>query len=94
MRCPGSRDHHNLFLLRRKDKAAFNHAAFEVQNFDEIMMGASQLLKKDAWLLMEHGYSQQKKLLHKLASLGYSEIEGCKDYASVDRIVLAKLNLS
>ena len=61
---------------------------------DEIMMGASQLLKKDAWLLMEHGYSQQKKLLHKLASLGYSEIEGCKDYASVDRIVLAKLNLS
>jgi len=61
---------------------------------DQIMMGASRLLKKDAWLLMEHGYSQQKKLLHKLALLGYSEVEGCKDYANVDRIVLAKLNLS
>ena len=59
---------------------------------DEIMMGASQFLKKDAWLLMEHGYSQQKKLLHKLALLGYSEVEGCKDYANVDRIVLAKLS--
>ena len=48
MRCPGSRDHHNLFLLRRKDKAAFNHAAFEVQNFDEIMMGGV-FMKSNGW---------------------------------------------
>ena len=41
MRCAGSRDHHNLFLLQRDDRPAFNHAAFEVRDFDEIMMGGT-----------------------------------------------------
>lgn len=40
MRCGGSLDHHNLFLIARP-KPGFNHAAFEVNNFDEIMNGGS-----------------------------------------------------
>jgi len=49
MRCAGSRDHHNLFLLQRDGAAAFNHAAFEVRNFDEIMMGGS-FMKQQGWV--------------------------------------------
>jgi len=48
MRCAGSRDHHNLFLLQRDGGAAFNHAAFEVRNFDEIMMGGA-CMKAHGW---------------------------------------------
>ncbi len=48
MRCAGSRDHHNLFLLSRADEAAFNHAAFEVRDFDEIMMGGA-FMKSHGW---------------------------------------------
>ncbi len=48
MRCAGSRDHHNLFLLRRDGSPAFNHAAFEVRNFDEIMMGGA-CMKAHGW---------------------------------------------
>jgi len=48
MRCAGSRDHHNLFLLQRDGHPAFNHAAFEVRNFDEIMMGGA-CMKAHGW---------------------------------------------
>ena len=48
MRCAGSRDHHNLFLLQRDDRAAFNHVAFEVRDFDEIMMGGA-FMKSQGW---------------------------------------------
>jgi catechol 2,3-dioxygenase-like lactoylglutathione lyase family enzyme len=39
MRCGGSADHHNLFLITVGEKAGFNHVAFELNNFDEIMVG-------------------------------------------------------
>jgi catechol 2,3-dioxygenase-like lactoylglutathione lyase family enzyme len=39
MRCEGSRDHHNLLLLHRADRVEYNHIAFEVPGFDEIMIG-------------------------------------------------------
>jgi catechol 2,3-dioxygenase-like lactoylglutathione lyase family enzyme len=39
MRCAGSPDHHNLFLISIGEKAGFNHVAFELNNFDEIMTG-------------------------------------------------------
>ena len=48
MRCAGSRDHHNLFLLQRDAGAGFNHAAFEVRDFDEIMMGGAYM-KSRGW---------------------------------------------
>lgn len=48
MRCNGSRDHHNLFLLQRDERAGFNHAAFEVKNFDEVMVGGKHM-QKSGW---------------------------------------------
>jgi catechol 2,3-dioxygenase-like lactoylglutathione lyase family enzyme len=46
MRCNGSNDHHNLFLLTPPNHAAFNHAAFEVRDFDEIIFGGKNMRAK------------------------------------------------
>jgi len=46
MRCEGSQDHHNLFIAYRMNKAQFNHIAFEVRDFDEIMLGGKHMQEK------------------------------------------------
>jgi hypothetical protein len=48
MRCAGCMDHHTLFLTRRHEKASFNHIAFEVRDFDEIMIGGTYM-KSRGW---------------------------------------------
>ncbi|MDE0779710.1 MAG: VOC family protein [Alphaproteobacteria bacterium] len=48
MRCAGSHDHHNLFLISRADRNAFDHASFEVENFDMVMMGG-KFMKEAGW---------------------------------------------
>jgi hypothetical protein len=47
MRCSGSLDHHNLFLLQKGERAGFHHAAFEVASFDEIIVGGKYMLSRD-----------------------------------------------
>jgi catechol 2,3-dioxygenase-like lactoylglutathione lyase family enzyme len=46
MRCNGSNDHHNLFFLLPPNRAAFNHVAFEVRDFDEIIFGGQSMRNK------------------------------------------------
>jgi hypothetical protein len=48
MRVPGLADHHSLFLLHRANKAGFDHAAFELHDFDEIMVGGKHM-KNQGW---------------------------------------------
>jgi catechol 2,3-dioxygenase-like lactoylglutathione lyase family enzyme len=48
MRVPGLADHHSLFLLHRANKAGFDHAAFELHDFDEIMVGGKHM-KNSGW---------------------------------------------
>ena len=48
MRCEGGRDHHNLFLAHRQDRAGVNHTAYEVRDFDEIMLGG-KFMKTQGW---------------------------------------------
>ena len=48
MRCAGSPDHHNLFLISVGEKAGFNHVAFELNNFDEIM-GGGKFMEEKGW---------------------------------------------
>lgn len=43
MRCAGSVDHHNLFLISVGEKAGFNHVAFELGDFDQIMIGGKYM---------------------------------------------------
>ncbi len=48
MRCAGSTDHHNLFFATRYDRPSFNHAAFEVRDIDEIILGG-KYMKSRGW---------------------------------------------
>lgn len=48
MRCGGSPDHHNLFLISVGEKAGFNHVAYELGNFDEIMVGG-KFMETHGW---------------------------------------------
>ncbi len=47
MRCAGALDHHSLFILQQGERAGFNHAAFEVANFDEVIVGGRYMLERD-----------------------------------------------
>jgi catechol 2,3-dioxygenase-like lactoylglutathione lyase family enzyme len=46
MRCNGSVDHHSLFFLLYPNRPAFEHVAFEVRDFDEIMFGGKNMRAK------------------------------------------------
>ncbi len=57
---------------------------------NSIIQNSRKFLKKDSWLLLEHGYNQQKYLIKELSRFGYSDILGLKDYADIDRMVAAR----
>ncbi len=48
LRASGSLDHHNLFIQHRFDKLAFNHVAFEIDSFDQVML-AGNYMKSRGW---------------------------------------------
>ena len=55
-----------------------------------IVRNSRKYLKKDSWLLLEHGYNQQESLIKELNRSDYSKILGLKDYAGIDRMVAAR----
>ena len=55
-----------------------------------IIQNSCNFLKKDSWLLLEHGYGQQDSVIEEMNRFGYSDISGLKDYAGIDRIVAAR----
>lgn len=48
LRASGSLDHHNLGLFNFRDRAAYGHIAFEVDSFDQVMLGG-QYMKRQGW---------------------------------------------
>lgn len=48
MRCSGSSDHHNIFLLHRGDMAGLNHTSYAVRDVDEMMMGGEHM-ERQGW---------------------------------------------
>ncbi|MBK17804.1 MAG: bleomycin resistance protein [Rhodospirillaceae bacterium] len=48
LRAPGSSEHHDVFLSKRGDRAGFQHVAYEVRDFDEVMFLGSHL-EEQGW---------------------------------------------
>lgn len=46
MQCSGDVEHHNFFLCHRPDKAGFNHCAFEVRDFDELIQTGNHMIAR------------------------------------------------
>ena len=55
-----------------------------------IIQNSCNFLKKDSWLLLEHGYKQQDSVIEELSRFGYCEVLGLKDYAGKERVVAAR----
>ena len=55
-----------------------------------IIQNSCNFLKKDSWLLLEHGYKQQDSVIGELSRFGYCEVLGLRDYAGIDRVVAAR----
>lgn len=49
MRCGGSHDHHNLFLENKGNNYGFQHVAYEVQDFDEILRCGTHM-EEQGWV--------------------------------------------
>ncbi len=56
---------------------------------EKIIDQCRRCLKKDAWLLLEHGFDQQAWLQTHLLEKGFKNICGYKDYAGIDRMICA-----
>jgi len=54
MRAQGDHDQHTFLLCHRPDKAGLNHAAYEVENFDEVVVGVNHMV--------EAGWREARKL--------------------------------
>ncbi len=49
LRADGSNYHHNVFLFHRQgSRPYFNHVAFEVRSFDDVMIGGTNMMKYGA----------------------------------------------
>ena len=53
----------------------------------EIIDGAPSHLNKSGWLLLEHGFDQQKSVLELLIAAGFDKVCGHKDLAGIPRVV-------
>ena len=84
LRASGAQDHHNLFIQHRVNKLTFNHAAFEMDNFDDVMR-AGQYVHDRGWATAiepgSHFVSAQRYWYFKNPCGGEAE------YYSTDRIV-------
>lgn len=57
-----------------------------------IIQQASQHLKPDGWLMLEHGYDQSNIIQQMLVQYGYRIIETKRDLANIERVVVAKIH--
>lgn len=78
--------------LKFEPVAALVAAENGLADIREIARGARKLLKKDSWLLIEHGYNQKVEVAAILEAAGYSNIECKKDLAGIDRMTAARFS--
>ena len=86
----GSDSHLNDRGLQYEPRLALAAKNLGYSELNLIIQNSRNFLKKDAWLLLEHGYNQQDSLIKELSRFGYSDILGLKDYANIDRVVAAR----
>lgn len=54
--------------------------------YRSIIAGAPSYLKKDGWLLMEHGYHQAQEVQALLRTAGFEEVQSWQDIAGIWRV--------
>ncbi|MEQ8952747.1 MAG: peptide chain release factor N(5)-glutamine methyltransferase [Gammaproteobacteria bacterium] len=59
-------------------------------DIESICRQASNHMKENGCLLLEHGYDQQGVVIRMLEEFGYKQVQGFKDLSGVDRAVVAR----
>lgn len=80
-------DHHlQKGDLRFEPKNALTDHANGLSALYTIINGATQYLKKDGWLLLEHGYNQADIVCTKLTQSNFKNIQSWFDLAQIKRV--------
>jgi release factor glutamine methyltransferase len=77
--------------LRFEPSSALLAGSEGLDEYKKILPEAKRCLKKNGWILMEHGYDQQDKLMALLGEYGFQEARGIKDYAGQPRVLIAHI---
>ncbi len=62
-----------------------------LDDYKRILPEAMRCLKEDGWLLLEHGYNQQEKLLKLMQQHGFKETKGVRDYGGQARVIIGHI---
>jgi release factor glutamine methyltransferase len=76
--------------LRFEPSIALAAEASGLSHLQEIVKKCRKILKKEAWLLLEHGFDQKQAVSNLLRDAGYSNISCAVDLAGVDRLTCAQ----
>lgn len=74
--------------LRFEPESALRAGPEGLDAYEKILPEAQHCLKNKGWLLLEHGYDQQDKLLGLMQQHGFKETRGIRDYAGQPRVVM------
>jgi len=74
--------------VRFEPKSALLAGPEGLDTYEKILPEAKRCLKQNGWLLLEHGYDQQDKLLGLMQQYGFKESRGIRDYADLPRVVI------
>jgi release factor glutamine methyltransferase len=61
-----------------------------MNDLDQIVACARQHLRKEGWLMLEHGYQQADRVKIRLSEHGYREISSHADEAGLDRVSMGR----
>jgi release factor glutamine methyltransferase len=72
--------------LRFEPIGALTDHADGLSALRRIIDGASQYLRHDGWLLMEHGYDQAAAVRDLLHARGFTQVQSWRDLAAIERV--------
>lgn len=64
-----------------------------LEDIRQIVVQAAKCLKKNGWLLVEHGYQQSAAVQQLFADAGFEHISAHQDFGGQDRAVMGQLTL-
>lgn len=76
--------------VRFEPRSALVAAHKGLADIEHIIQEAKRYLKKDAWLVLEHGYDQAATVRALFKQAGYHTIQSLKDYGHQDRMTMAQ----
>jgi len=89
-----SQDKHLKETIRHEPRAALVANNNGLEDIDKIIQGTTSLLKKNCWVIIEHGFDQETQTQQLFSKYGLTDSLTHKDLNNNPRVTLAKYNVS